>query len=88
MWLIRIYNVVGELCHFEAETGLFIPSASRLRDVAWATQRCAMEFTSQVSSDENRFHKFSILLICESLSPPIDFRDCGRLTTMGLIIVP
>lgn len=36
-----------ELCYFESETGLYIPSAARLRDVTWASQHCPMEFTSQ-----------------------------------------
>ncbi len=36
-----------ELCYFEAETGLYIPAAARLRDVTWASHNCLMEYTSQ-----------------------------------------
>lgn len=46
MWLRG--NCGGlELNYFEAETGLYIPAASRLKDVTWATHHCTMEFTSQ-----------------------------------------
>ena len=31
-----------ELSFFEADTGMFIPAASRLRDVIWSTQNCTM----------------------------------------------
>jgi WD40 repeat protein len=41
-------NCAGfELCYFEAEMGLYIPAASRLRDVNWATQHCTMDWAAQ-----------------------------------------
>jgi microtubule-associated protein-like 6 len=41
-------NCAGfELCFFESETGLFIPSAARLRDVTWASQNCSMDWNTQ-----------------------------------------
>lgn len=36
-----------ELCFFEADTGMFIPAASRLRDVRWATQTCTLGWAVQ-----------------------------------------
>eukprot|EP00981_Chlorochromonas_danica_P011760 scaffold4247_cov174-Ochromonas_danica.AAC.21 len=36
-----------ELLYFEAETGLYIPAASRLRDISWASQQCSMEWAMQ-----------------------------------------
>lgn len=36
-----------ELCFFEADTGMFIPAASRLRDVRWATQTCVLGWAVQ-----------------------------------------
>jgi hypothetical protein len=36
-------NCAGfELSFFEADTGMYIPAASRLRDVKWATQNCTL----------------------------------------------
>jgi WD40 repeat protein len=41
-------NCAGfELCFFEADTGLFIPAASRLRDVKWSTQNCTLGWAVQ-----------------------------------------
>lgn len=41
-------NCAGfELCFFEADTGMFIPAASRLRDVRWDTQTCALGWAVQ-----------------------------------------
>jgi hypothetical protein len=31
-----------ELNYFEADSGLYIPAASRLRDTAWASQTCTL----------------------------------------------
>lgn len=36
-----------ELFYFEADTGLFIPAASRLRDTVWSTQNCTMSWPTQ-----------------------------------------
>jgi echinoderm microtubule-associated protein-like 6 len=36
-----------ELCFFETDTGIFIPAASRLRDVSWYSQNCYMSWTTQ-----------------------------------------
>jgi microtubule-associated protein-like 6 len=36
-----------ELMFFEADTGLFIPAPSRLRDVVWSTQNCMMGWAVQ-----------------------------------------
>jgi microtubule-associated protein-like 6 len=36
-----------ELHYFEADTGLFIPAASRLRDTTWATQTCTLGWPVQ-----------------------------------------
>lgn len=36
-----------ELCFFEADTGMYIPAASRLRDVKWATQTCPKCWATQ-----------------------------------------
>lgn len=36
-----------ELCFFEADTGMYIPAASRLRDVRWATQTCTLGWSVQ-----------------------------------------
>ena len=36
-----------ELCFFEADTGMYIPAASRLKDQKWATHTCAMTWESQ-----------------------------------------
>ena len=36
-----------ELCFFEADTGMYIPAASRLRDQAWATQSCTLGWAVQ-----------------------------------------
>ncbi len=36
-----------ELCYFETDTGMFIPAASRLRDMAWSTQNCTMAWAVQ-----------------------------------------
>jgi len=36
-----------ELHFFEADTGLYIPAASRLRDTAWATQTCTLGWPVQ-----------------------------------------
>ncbi|RYG67057.1 hypothetical protein EON64_08310 [archaeon] len=44
---VRSNCAAGELCFFEAETGLYIPAASRLRDVTWASQTCTMEYSVQ-----------------------------------------
>lgn len=56
-----------ELSFFEADTGMFIPAASRLRDVIWNTQNCTMGWgvqgvwppqrdgTDVLSSDANLF---------------------------------
>lgn len=41
-------NCAGfELMYFEADTGLYIPAASRLRDSNWATQSCCMGWPVQ-----------------------------------------
>lgn len=41
-------NCAGfELAFFEADTGMFIPAASRLRDVKWATQNCSLGWAVQ-----------------------------------------
>lgn len=41
-------NCAGfELCFFEADTGMYIPAASRLRDVRWATQTCVLGWAVQ-----------------------------------------
>jgi microtubule-associated protein-like 6 len=45
-WLMS--NCAGmELMFFEADSGIFIPAASRLRDVQWETQNCAMAWAVQ-----------------------------------------
>ena len=31
-----------ELCYFESDTGMYIPAASRLKDVRWDTQTCTL----------------------------------------------
>lgn len=36
-----------ELCFFEADTGIYIPAASRLRDTVWATQTCTLGWAVQ-----------------------------------------
>lgn len=36
-----------ELFFFEADTGLYIPAAARLRDTVWATQTCSMTWSVQ-----------------------------------------
>eukprot|EP00602_Paraphysomonas_sp_CaronLab_P006133 CAMPEP_0185021562 /NCGR_PEP_ID=MMETSP1103-20130426/4257_1 /TAXON_ID=36769 /ORGANISM="Paraphysomonas bandaiensis, Strain Caron Lab Isolate" /LENGTH=2261 /DNA_ID=CAMNT_0027553167 /DNA_START=29 /DNA_END=6811 /DNA_ORIENTATION=- len=36
-----------ELAFFESDTGMFIPAASRLRDVKWATQTCTLGWAVQ-----------------------------------------
>ena len=36
-----------ELAYYEADTGMFIPAASRLRDVIWSTQNCTMGWAVQ-----------------------------------------
>ena len=36
-----------ELCFFEADTGMFVPAASRLRDTRWSTQTCTMSWATQ-----------------------------------------
>jgi WD40 repeat protein len=36
-----------ELAFFESDTGMFIPAASRLRDVRWATQSCTLGWSVQ-----------------------------------------
>jgi microtubule-associated protein-like 6 len=36
-----------ELFFFEADTGMFIPAASRLRDIVWASQNCTMAWAVQ-----------------------------------------
>jgi len=41
-------NCAGfELCFFEADTGMYIPAASRLRDVRWDTQNCVLGWPVQ-----------------------------------------
>eukprot|EP01041_Mallomonas_annulata_P001147 gene1147-2216_t len=41
-------NCAGyELCFFEADTGMFIPAASRLRDVRWDSQTCTLGWPVQ-----------------------------------------
>jgi microtubule-associated protein-like 6 len=41
-------NCAGyELCFFETDTGMFIPAASRLRDVKWASQNCTLGWAVQ-----------------------------------------
>ena len=41
-------NCAGfELCFFEADTGMYIPAASRLRDVKWETQTCTLGWAVQ-----------------------------------------
>ena len=41
-------NCAGfELAFYEADTGMFIPAASRLRDVRWATQSCVLGWAMQ-----------------------------------------
>ena len=32
----------SELCYFESDTGMYIPAASRLKDVRWDTQTCTL----------------------------------------------
>jgi microtubule-associated protein-like 6 len=36
-----------ELCYFEADTGMYIPAASRLKDTRWETQQCALGWAVQ-----------------------------------------
>jgi len=36
-----------ELCFFEADTGIYIPAASRLRDQEWSTNNCSMSWATQ-----------------------------------------
>jgi WD40 repeat protein len=36
-----------ELFYFEADTGLYIPAAARLRDTAWSTHTCSMTWATQ-----------------------------------------
>ena len=36
-----------ELNFFEADTGMFIPAASRLRDTVWASQNCPLSWSTQ-----------------------------------------
>ena len=36
-----------ELNFFEADTGMYIPAASRLRDTVWATQNCPLSWSTQ-----------------------------------------
>ncbi|KAJ8599148.1 hypothetical protein CTAYLR_008287 [Chrysophaeum taylorii] len=36
-----------ELCFFEADTGMYIPAASRLKDVKWATLTCPRTWAAQ-----------------------------------------
>jgi WD40 repeat protein len=36
-----------ELNYFEADSGLYIPAASRMRDTAWATQTCTLGWSVQ-----------------------------------------
>jgi len=36
-----------ELFYFEADTGLYIPAAARLRDTVWATHTCSMTWQTQ-----------------------------------------
>jgi WD40 repeat protein len=36
-----------ELCFFEADTGMFIPAASRLRNTMWNTQNCPLGWSVQ-----------------------------------------
>jgi microtubule-associated protein-like 6 len=41
-------NCAGfELCFFESDTGMYIPAASRLRDVRWSTQTCTLGWAVQ-----------------------------------------
>ena len=37
----------SELSFFEADTGIYIPAASRLRDQEWATNTCSMSWATQ-----------------------------------------
>ncbi|KAJ1457506.1 WD40-repeat-containing domain protein [Pelagophyceae sp. CCMP2097] len=37
----------GELCFFEADTGMYIPAASRLKDTRWATLTCPASWAGQ-----------------------------------------
>ena len=36
-----------EIFYFEADTGLYIPAAARLRDTAWSTHTCPMTWATQ-----------------------------------------
>ena len=36
-----------ELCYFEADTGMFLPAASRLKDTVWSTQHCPLGWSVQ-----------------------------------------
>ena len=36
-----------ELCFFEADTGMYIPAASRLKDTKWATVTCPLSWPAQ-----------------------------------------
>jgi len=41
-------NCAGhELCFFEADTGMYIPAASRLKDVKWTSNTCPLSWAAQ-----------------------------------------
>jgi len=51
---MRTCCAAGELCFFEADTGMFIPAASRLKDVRWHSATVPLGWASQgVHAAEN-----------------------------------
>ena len=44
---LRSNCAAGELCFFEADTGMFIPAASRLKDVKWHSLTCPLGWAVQ-----------------------------------------
>ena len=67
---LRSNCAAGELCFFEADTGMFIPAASRLKDVKWHSLTCPLGWAVQgTHAAQNDGSRVTACLLYTSPSP-------------------